>query len=50
MPRITRLGFGIVADVDLSEGLCRIREREEASGLAAWPRVVMRRPVGGPGS
>jgi len=49
-PYYARLGFGIVADVDLSEGLCRIREREEASGLAAWPRVVMRRPVGGPGS
>ena len=48
-PYYARLGFGIVADVDLSEGLCRIREREEASGLAAWPRVVMRRPVGGPG-
>jgi len=48
-PYYARLGFGIVADVELYEGLCRIREREEASGLAAWPRVVMRRPVGGPG-
>jgi GNAT superfamily N-acetyltransferase len=52
-PYYARLGFRIVAEADLSEGLRRIREREEASGLAAWPRVVMRRPVGaevgGPG-
>ena len=46
-PYYARLGFGMVAEVDLSEGLRRIRGREEASGLAAWPRVVMRRPVGG---
>jgi GNAT superfamily N-acetyltransferase len=45
-PYYARLGFGIVAEADLSEGLRRIREREEAGGLAAWPRVVMRRPVG----
>ena len=49
-PYYARLGFGIVAEVDLSVGLRRIRAREEASGPAAWPRVVMRRPVGGPGS
>jgi GNAT superfamily N-acetyltransferase len=49
-PYYARLGFGTVAEVDLSEGLRRIREREEVSGLAAWPRVVMRRPVGGPDS
>jgi GNAT superfamily N-acetyltransferase len=46
-PYYARLGFDIVAEDDLSEGLRRIRAREEASGLAAWPRVVMRRPVGG---
>ena len=44
-PYYARLGFAIVAEVDLSEGLRRIRQREEASGLAAWPRVVVRRPV-----
>jgi GNAT superfamily N-acetyltransferase len=46
-PYYARLGFGIVAEADLSEGLRRIGAREEASGLTAWPRVVMRRPVGG---
>jgi GNAT superfamily N-acetyltransferase len=45
-PYYARLGFAVVAEVDLSEGLCRIRRREEAGGLAAWPRVVMCRPVG----
>lgn len=49
-PYYARLGFGIMAEGDLSEGLSRIRAREESAGLAAWPRVVMRRPVGGPGS
>ncbi|HEY1466603.1 MAG TPA: GNAT family N-acetyltransferase [Acidimicrobiales bacterium] len=44
-PYYARLGFAIVAEGDLTEGLRRIREREEATGLAAWPRVVMRRPV-----
>jgi GNAT superfamily N-acetyltransferase len=44
-PYYARLGFAIVAEGDLTEGLRRIREREDASGLAAWPRVVMRRPV-----
>lgn len=46
-PYYARLGFAVVAEVDLSDGLRRIRRREEASGLAAWPRVVMRRPVTG---
>lgn len=48
-PYYQRLGFEIVADDQLSEGLRRIREHEAARGLARWPRVIMRRPVGSHG-
>lgn len=42
-PYYARLGFRIVPDADLTEGLRAIRAHEQALGLDAWPRVVMRR-------
>jgi GNAT superfamily N-acetyltransferase len=44
-PYYARLGFTVVAEPDLSEGLRRIRLREDATDLARWPRVAMRRPL-----
>lgn len=44
-PYYARLGFHAIAADELSAGLRRIRSREEALGLDAWPRVAMRRPV-----
>jgi hypothetical protein len=44
-PSYQRLGFQIMTEAQLSEGLHRIREHEEARGLARWPRVTMRRPM-----
>ncbi len=45
-PYYERLGFEVLTDDQMSSGLRRIREHETARGLAAWPRVTMRRPVG----
>ena len=45
-PYYERLGFQIMAEDQLNEGLRRIREHEAARGLARWLRVTMRRPVG----
>jgi ribosomal protein S18 acetylase RimI-like enzyme len=47
-PYYLRLGFRILAEAEVSEGLRRIREQEAARGLDAWPRVSMRRPVTSP--
>jgi GNAT superfamily N-acetyltransferase len=44
-PYYLRLGFRIVPEVELTDGLRRIRDHEAAHGLAAWPRVTMRRPL-----
>ncbi|WP_166356149.1 GNAT family N-acetyltransferase [Phytoactinopolyspora limicola] len=44
-PYYIRLGFRVLADGELTDGLRRIREEEAARGLDAWPRVVMRRPL-----
>ncbi|MGH4026554.1 MAG: GNAT family N-acetyltransferase [Pseudonocardiaceae bacterium] len=44
-PYYRRLGFQVVPDAQLTEGLRRIREHEQERGLATWPRVIMRRPV-----
>lgn len=44
-PYYQRLGFKIMAEDQMTEGLCRIRDHEQARGLAQWPRVTMRRPV-----
>jgi hypothetical protein len=45
-PYYERLGFQIMAETQISDGFRRIREHEQARGLARWPRVTMRRPVG----
>ncbi|MFF5503669.1 GNAT family N-acetyltransferase [Streptomyces roseolus] len=47
-PYYTRLGFRPLADADpaLTEGLREISRAEAAHGLAAWPRVCMRRELG----
>lgn len=48
-PHDARLGFEVVPDGRLGEGLRRVREHESALGLDPWPRVVMRRAVPAPG-
>ncbi|MFF9472679.1 GNAT family N-acetyltransferase [Streptomyces roseolus] len=47
-PYYARLGFRPLADADpaLTEGLREISRAEAAHGLAAWPRVCMRRELG----
>jgi len=42
-PYYERLGFEVLDEHELTEGLRRVREHEAARGLAAWPRVTMRR-------
>jgi GNAT superfamily N-acetyltransferase len=44
-PYYARLGFEVIPETDLTDGLRRIRAHEAAGGLDAWPRVVMRRGV-----
>jgi ribosomal protein S18 acetylase RimI-like enzyme len=44
-PYYRRLGFQIMPEEEITEGLRRIREHEQARGLARWPRVTMRRPI-----
>lgn len=44
-PYYRRLGFQIVPEDQMTEGLRRICENEQARGLARWPRVTMRRLV-----
>ncbi|MGI8428011.1 MAG: GNAT family N-acetyltransferase [Solirubrobacteraceae bacterium] len=45
-PYYERLGFRAIDEAQITPGLRRIREHETARGLARWPRVTMRRPVG----
>lgn len=45
-PYYERLGFRVLADEELTDGLRAIREHETARGLDAWPRVTMRRDGG----
>ena len=45
-PYYERLGFQIMTEDQISDGFRRLRELEQARGLAGWPRVIMRRPVG----
>jgi len=45
-PYYARLGFEVVADEELTDGLRAIRATEAAKGLDAWPRVVMRQRLG----
>ncbi len=40
-----RLGFAILSDDEIGPALRRVRDDEAARGLAAWPRVTMRRCV-----
>jgi GNAT superfamily N-acetyltransferase len=42
-PYYARLGFEVVPPEEVAGGLRAIRATEAASGLDAWPRVVMRR-------
>lgn len=42
-PYYQRLGFRILADDEVTEGLRSIRTQETARGLDAWPRVAMLR-------
>ena len=44
-PYYARLGFDVLPEDQVGEGLRRIREREAAHGLDRWPRVAMRREV-----
>ncbi|NSC20299.1 GNAT family N-acetyltransferase [Streptomyces albus subsp. chlorinus] len=48
-PYYRRLGFRTLTDRELTPGLRRIRAGEAAAGLDRWPRVCMRRDLGGPG-
>lgn len=47
-PYYQRLGFQVVPDAQLTEGLRGIREHDQTRGLTTWPRVLMRRPVHDP--
>jgi GNAT superfamily N-acetyltransferase len=44
-PYYARLGFHVLAEQELTDGLRRIREHEAAVGLDRWRRVAMARPV-----
>ncbi|MDQ6783525.1 MAG: GNAT family N-acetyltransferase [Actinomycetota bacterium] len=44
-PYYERLGFRVVPESEVTPGLAAIRAAEAAQGLAAWPRVTMRRDV-----
>lgn len=44
-PYYRRLGFRVLADGELTEGLRSIRANEVARGLDVWPRVAMLRPL-----
>lgn len=42
-PYYERLGFRVLADDELTDGLRQVRAHEAERGLDAWPRVTMRR-------
>ncbi len=44
-PYYERLGFRVLADAEIGDGLRAIRRAEAARGLDAWPRVAMVRPL-----
>ncbi|WP_165367457.1 GNAT family N-acetyltransferase, partial [Phytoactinopolyspora endophytica] len=44
-PYYERLGFRVLAEEDLTDGLRAIRKEESTRGLDTWPRVTMARPV-----
>ncbi|QDY79705.1 GNAT family N-acetyltransferase [Streptomyces qinzhouensis] len=49
-PYYARIGFRVLAESELGEGLREIRRAEKEHGLDRWPRVCMRRglPATGP--
>ncbi len=44
-PYYRTLGFEVMPDDDLGDGLLALREAESTRGLDRWRRVVMRRPT-----
>ncbi|MGW4031345.1 GNAT family N-acetyltransferase [Streptomyces sp. NPDC004838] len=44
-PYYTRLGFRVLGEAELTEGLREIRRMEKEHGLDRWPRVSMRREL-----
>ncbi len=48
-PYYSRLGFTVLGEHDLTDGLRRIRADEARRGLDRWPRVMMRRALRGDG-
>jgi GNAT superfamily N-acetyltransferase len=42
-PYYERLGFRVLAEDELTDGLRQVRAHEAERGLDAWPRVTMRR-------
>ncbi|MFE2291456.1 GNAT family N-acetyltransferase [Streptomyces sp. NPDC059452] len=44
-PYYTRIGFRVLAESELTDGLRRIRGEEAQHGLDRWPRVCMRRDL-----
>ncbi|MFB8102875.1 MULTISPECIES: GNAT family N-acetyltransferase [Streptomyces] len=44
-PYYTRIGFRVLREGELTEGLRRIRGEEAQHGLDRWPRVCMRRDL-----
>ncbi|WP_307793367.1 GNAT family N-acetyltransferase [Amycolatopsis sp. MtRt-6] len=44
-PYYERLGFGVVPEAEIGDGLRSIRRAEAARGLDAWPRVALIRTL-----
>lgn len=44
-PYYARLGFRVLAEAELTDGLRKIRAEEAEHGLDRWPRLCMRRDV-----
>ncbi|MFB6715451.1 MULTISPECIES: GNAT family N-acetyltransferase [unclassified Streptomyces] len=44
-PYYARLGFRVLKDAELTDGLRKIRAEEAEHGLDRWPRVCMRREI-----
>jgi len=44
-PYYARLGFRVLDDAELTDGLRKIRASEAEHGLDRWPRVCMRREI-----
>lgn len=49
-PYYQRLGFQVLREDELGEGLRRLRDHEASRGLDTWPRVAMHRPLTAPGN